>query len=234
MIPLNGASVLVIGGSSGIGEAVARLCCAAQASVTIASRNPARLEAAGARLGGQVQTTVLDVTDTAACETWLHAHPYDHVVVTASDVHGGPVREISVAQAQAAMDTKFWGAYRVAREARIAEGGSLTLVSGAVAARMKPGRALMSAMTAALETLARGLALDLAPLRVNVVSPGIVQTERLAHVDGTRRQALDAMVSALPLKRLGQPEDVAEVILTCMTNRMMTGAVVYVDGGFTL
>jgi NAD(P)-dependent dehydrogenase (short-subunit alcohol dehydrogenase family) len=155
--------------------------------------------------------------------------------VTAAEVRTGPIRKLSVADAQAGMNSKFWGAYRVAAAAEIAETGSLTLVSGAYAKRPAAGVIQAGAINAALEGLARGLALELAPVRVNCVSPGLVDTPLFGAMPAERRQAMfSAVAGRLPVRRTGLPEDVAQQILVCMTNGFMTGSVITLDGGGVL
>lgn len=129
----NDQRVLVIGGSSGIGAAAARAFAVLDADVTIASRDANKLAAAARAIDGPrpVRQAVLDTTDAPAVDAFFaEAGPFDHVVMSAAHTPGGPVRKLPLADAQAAMDSKFWGAYRVARAARIAPGGSLTFVSG--------------------------------------------------------------------------------------------------------
>jgi len=233
MFDLKDQRVLVVGGSSGIGEGVARACLDAGAQVTIASRSQAKLDAAAGRLGRGVRTLAVNTRDDAAVAAmWREAGDVDHVVMSAAEVRIGPVKTLSVAEAQAAMDSKFWGAYRVARAARVRDGGSITLVSGAAAARATKGRALQTAINAALEALARALAVEFAPVRVNAVSPGVVATPLLDGLDATRRAALEATVRGLPTGRMGQPADIALQVMACMANPFMTGSVVYVDGGY--
>ena len=156
--------VLVIGGSSGIGEATASQAAHAGAQVTIASRSPDRLAAARARLPRGVTTATLDASDADEVAAFFAAGaPWDHVVVTASATRTGPARALPMRDAEAAMQSKFWSAYHVGRSARIADGGSLTFVSGVYSVRPTATAVLQGAINAALEALARGLALELAP-----------------------------------------------------------------------
>ena len=233
MASLDGKKVLVIGGSSGIGYATAAGALAQGASVAIASRSEDKLRAAQASLPGRVEAHALDVADSAAVEAFFAAAPaYDHVVVSGASIKFGAVREQALEDAYAAMNVKFWGAYRVARHARIAPGGSLVFVSGFLSRRPKPGMVLIGAVNAALETLAQGLALELAPIRVNVVSPGIIDTPTRAAMTAEARKAmLENVAKSLPVKRVGLAEDCADQILLMLRNTFMTGSVVYIDGG---
>jgi NAD(P)-dependent dehydrogenase (short-subunit alcohol dehydrogenase family) len=233
MFDMKDRRVLVVGGSSGIGEGVAQACLDAGAQVIIASRSQEKLAAAAGRLGRDVRTLITDTRDDSSVEaTWREAGEVDHVVVSAADVRIAPVKASTVAEAQVAMDSKFWGAYRVARAARVREGGSITFISGAAAARATKGRALQTAINAALEALTRGFALELAPVRVNAVSPGVIATPLIDRLDAQRRAALEESLSGLPIGRMGRPADIALQVLACMANPFMTGSVVYVDGGY--
>ena len=130
------------------------------------------------------------------------------------------------------MEGKFWGAWRVARKAEIRAGGSLTLVSGFLSIRPRPNSAIVGAANGAIESLARSLALDLAPVRVNAVSPGIIDTPIRAAMPETARQELLAKTAAaLPVGRVGTGEDIARQIMAFMTIGFMTGSIVYLDGG---
>ena len=144
-------------GTSGIGLATAAAAVDARAAVTIASRNQMKLDAVDAKLGGAVQTRVLDTGDNDLLERFFQKEQgWDHVLVSAAQTKTGPVREMSLADAAAAMESKFWGAYRVARAARINDGGSLTLISGFLSERPLATAVLQGAINAALEALARG------------------------------------------------------------------------------
>ena len=140
-----------------------------------------------------------------------------------------------MATALAAMDGKFWAGFRIARAARIAPEGSLTFVSGALSQRPAAGAALISAINAALERLSMGLALEMAPIRVNTVSPGPVDTPMWDRYGAEmKRKFLDGAAARVPLRRVAQPAEIAEIILFFMTNRFITGTVVPLDGGSTL
>lgn len=235
---LRGRRLLVLGGSSGIGEATARRAALAGAAVTIASRSGARLDAALARLPAGVASDRVDLEDAAQVDAFFQRHaPWDHVVLAGSATKVGPVRVLSLPDAQAAMQNKFWGAYHVGRSARIAEGGSLSFVSGVYSQRPVPGAVLQGAINAAVESLARGLALELAParVRVNTISPSTTATplwDRLGP-EGRRRK-FETMAARLPVGRIAQSDDIAQAILLAATNPFMTGSTVLVDGGDAL
>jgi NAD(P)-dependent dehydrogenase (short-subunit alcohol dehydrogenase family) len=227
------AQVLVIGGSSGIGLATALAAGEAGASVTIASRSKANLDTALGRISGPSRAVVLDTRDESAVERFfMQEAPWDHVVVSAAQTPTGPVRTLGLAEANAAMESKFWGAYRVARAAKIKDGGSLTFISGFLSVRPSAGAVLQGAINAALEGLARGLALELAPVRVNAVSPGLIATPLWSSMTEEKREAMFAGAAArLPARRVGQPEDIANAVLFLATTPFATGSTVRVDGG---
>lgn len=230
---LNDQRVLVVGGSSGIGEATAHAFAEAGATVTIASRDAARLAASKDRIGYGVSTGVMDITDDASVRAFLDsAGEFDHVVVSAAQTATGPVRGLELDDAYAAMDSKFWGAYRIARVVRIRQGGSLTFVSGFLSVRPSKNSVLQGAINAALESLARGLALELAPVRVNTVSPGLIATPLWSKIDAEARDRMyEGAAARLPAGRVGQPEDVANAVLYLASTPYATGSTVLVDGG---
>jgi NAD(P)-dependent dehydrogenase (short-subunit alcohol dehydrogenase family) len=228
---LKGKKVVVVGGSSGIGYATAELAKAEDGEVIIASRNAQRLNAAAAKLG--VKAIQTDVTSDESVESLFRAcGTVDHVVVTAAQLKTGPIKTVPIADVRATMEGKFWGAWRVARSADIRAGGSLTLVSGYLSIRPRLNAAIVGAANGALESLARSLALELAPVRVNAVSPGIIDTPiRAAMPEAARLDMLAKTAASLPVGRVGIGEDIARQILAFMTIGFATGSIVYLDGG---
>ena len=210
---------VVVGGTSGIGRAVARAL----------SERPGRVVAAGLGTG-------LDVADEAAVAAFFEGlGPVDHVVFTAgSSAPAGAVADVDLAAARAAFDIKFWGALHVARAAarQLRPGGTLTLSSGFLARRTVPGSFVKTAMNAGLEAVAKILARELAPRRVNVVSPGLTDTEAYAGMAlEARRAMLERAAAGLPVGRVGRPEDLARGYLFAIDNPFVTGAVIDIDGG---
>ena len=228
---LAGKKVVVVGGSSGIGLATAELAKREGADVIVASRNAERLQAVADKLGATAIAT--DVTnDDSVANLFRSCGPVDHVVVTAAQLRTGPFKSVSMDDVRATMDGKFWGAWRCARAAEIRVGGSLTLVSGFLSIRPRPASAIVGAANGALESLARSLALELAPVRVNCVSPGIIDTPiRAAMPEAARVEMLGKVAAALPVGRVGVGEDIARQILAFMTIGFATGSIVYIDGG---
>jgi NAD(P)-dependent dehydrogenase (short-subunit alcohol dehydrogenase family) len=226
-----GKKVVVVGGSSGIGLATAEMAKSEGAEVIIASRNVAKLDAVAERLNALAIPT--DVTsDASVLDLFRRCGPVDHVVVTAAQLRTGPFKTVSMDDVRATMESKFWGAWRVARSADIRPGGSLTLVSGFLSVRPRPNSAIVGSANGALESLARSLALELAPVRVNAVSPGVIDTPiRAAMPEEARRDMLAKTAASLPVGRVGQGEDIARQILAFMANGFATGSIVYIDGG---
>jgi NAD(P)-dependent dehydrogenase (short-subunit alcohol dehydrogenase family) len=228
---LAGKKVVVVGGSSGIGLSTAELAKAQGAEVIIASRSADKVKAAAAKVGAT--GIVADVTnDDSVVNLFKTCGPVDHVVVSAAQLKSGPFKTVSMEDVRSTMEGKFWGPWRVARAAEIKAGGSLTLVSGFLSIRPRPNSAIVGSANGAIESLARGLALELAPVRVNCVSPGIIDTPiRAAMPEAARKEMLAKIASGLPVGRVGLGEDIAVQILAFMANGFATGAVVYIDGG---
>lgn len=239
MTDFTGRRVLIVGGTSGVGLAAARQFAARGADLVIASRSTRKHDAALAELtasGGKATAHALDICSDAEVEQFAAtAGEFDHVVVSAGETPMGRVDTLSLAEAHAAMDSKFWGAYRIARAVTIKPSGSLTLVAGYLSQRPGKASALQSAINAALEALVRGLALEYAPLRVNAVSPGLLRTplwDGLAEAD--RERMFAAAAQRLPVQRVGDAADAAEAVLFVAGNAYATGSTVYVDGGGTI
>ena len=200
----------------------------------MASRSADKVKAAAARIGAEGR--VLDLTKTQDTEKFFaDGAPWDHIIVTGSDVSIAAVRTLDMDVAMAAMDSKFWGFYRVARAANIRPGGSLGVVAGFLATRPTAGRALMGAINAALESLVQGLALELKPVRVNTVSPAVVDTE-MWH--GLAPEARETMLKTLsekyPAGCVASPEDIGRLLLLLAGTPYATGTVVTMDGGASI
>ncbi len=225
--------ILVIGGSSGIGEAIARGALSLGGDVTIASHTPAKLAEAKDRVGAALRTDVVDVANESEVKTLLtRIGAVDHLVFCAEAVMRGPFRKVTTATERENFEVKFWGAYYTAYHMKINEGGSFTLFSGSISRMPWMGMTNVSVINSALETMTRGLAYELAPIRVNCISPGTIDTPAWLHIPADAREALFAKSRAtLPLRRVGTAEDCASVALAVMQNQFMTGTVIDVDGG---
>ena len=234
---LDGKTVVIVGGSSGIGLASAAAASALGARVVMAGRSEQKLDAARRDVEGRIEARRLDMTDDASIEAFFAAvGPLDHLVITASEAALGRFREIDTADARRFFDSKFWGPYSVARRAapQIRHGGSITFFSGAAGSRASPGFSCGSAINAAIEALSRTLSVELAPVRVNAVSPGLVDTPIWESiVSSPERQALFTDTAAkLPAGRIGRPEDIADAVLFLIRNPYTTGTTLFVDGGY--
>jgi NAD(P)-dependent dehydrogenase (short-subunit alcohol dehydrogenase family) len=230
---LSGSRVLVLGGSSGIGLATAQSAADAGAKVTIASRSAEKVNAAVALIGKGASGVALDTTDDAALEAFFARHPeWDHIVVSVAAGKSAGLHAMTLAEAYGNMNAKFWTAYKTAKLAKITPEGSLTLVSGFLSTRPNKDALLQGCINAALESLGRGLALTLAPVRVNSVSPGLIDTPIRAAMPADRKKAiLENAAATLPVRRVGQAEDIADAILMFMTNPFTTGSTLFIDGG---
>ena len=236
MISLHGQQVLIVGGSSGIGLATAKLAVAGGAHVTIAGRSEAKLELAVQQLGHGVVGRPVDASnDKSITDFFADSKSWDHVVATIGAGGRGRITDLSMADAFAAMNGKFWTYVRVARAAKIVSGGSLTLASGLYGSKPAPGTVLVGAINGAIDGLTRGLAVDFAPTRVNTVSPGIIDTPLWDRMPPADRHALFKMTAeALPARRIGHAEDVGQAIIFLMTNPFATGSVLHLEGGARL
>jgi NAD(P)-dependent dehydrogenase (short-subunit alcohol dehydrogenase family) len=239
---LAGTRVVVIGGSSGIGFAVAERAIGEGADVVVGSSREANVQSALERLGNRATGSAVDVRDEASVARFFeYTGAFDHLVYTAGDWSpnrgGGPVAQIDLSGANATFTVRFWGALAAIKysQGRIASTGSITLTDGVIAHRPRKGAALSTAMAGAIEHLTRALAVDIAPVRVNAVCPGYVLTEVWNSIPEERRATqLQRMTERLPLPRVGLPTEVADAYLYVMRGGYTTGQVLVVDGGMTL
>ncbi len=233
---LTDRSVVVVGGGSGIGKAIAGVSAAAGARVSIASRNVDKLAAAAAGIDAGVEYAGLDITDPQAVETWAaRLAPVDHLVISASSAAHGPFAELPLEPLRAMFDAKFFGPYTVARALlpKIRSGGSITFFSGVLSRRPGENCSGLGAVNGAVESLAMALALELGPaIRVNCCSPGMVRSDAYAAVpEAAREEMYAATGESLPVGRVGETDEIARAVLFMMTNPYLTGQVIDVDGG---
>ena len=235
---------LVIGGSSGMGLALTRELLSNGQAVTIAGRSRDRLDAVSAELAtDRLRTVQADITREDSVRElfgpWLieHTGRLDHVVVTAADMSAGygPLAQLPLSDARIVVEAKVLGPWLVAKYAAPMLTESLTVTSGIAAYRPAVGGTVVATVNAALEGLVRALALELAPIRVNAVSPGWVDTPIWnSFAADTKDERLSAMAARLPVGRIGHPDDIAQAFRAVMTNRFMTGTVLHVEGGHRL
>ena len=235
----DGSRIVILGGSSGIGLGVAQAAAQAGADIVIASSNQARLDAALATLPKSAAGHALDLRDEAAMQAlFAEIGPFDHLVYTAGEaLQLGALAATDLAQARGFFDLRYWGAYAAAKHGSrsIRPGGSIVFTSGTAGQRPQAGWSLGASLCSAMEGLTRALALELAPIRVNIVSPGFVRSPLWDPMPEAQREALYRQVGEkLPLGHVGTAEEVATSYLYLMAQRYGTGQVVTVDGGGTL
>jgi len=236
MAKLDGTKVVVIGGASGVGFAVAAAAMEAGAEVVVGSSQAARIEAAAQKLGRGAKGLTVDVRDEASVAAFFEAvGPFDHLAFTAGDWGHmfGAIRDLDIESSKSRIEVRFWGAARAAKHAlrQIANTGSITLTGGMLAHRPRPGAPLITASAHSTEGLAIGLARDIAPVRVNAVCLGLILSEQ---VQGMGEVMITGYTANLPLPRAGTVEEAAEAYLYLMRATYVTGQVVRVDGGGSL
>lgn len=234
---LDHTNVVVIGGTSGIGLATAMLAQAEGANVWAAGRTKEKALDAGKRAPG-IEFRQVDTHDLAGLGAlFQEVGSVDHIIAaaTGADRTMAPFMDQTDEQFREAFN-KFWGYNNVIRQGvpYLAESGSITFVSGIPARKANPGMSSISCVGSAVEGLTRALALELAPRRVNVVAPGLIDTGMFDHFGENNATTLAQLAKNIPLKRVGDPREVAEAILLAMTNSYMTGATIDVDGGALL
>jgi NAD(P)-dependent dehydrogenase (short-subunit alcohol dehydrogenase family) len=232
---LRGQTVVVIGGSAGIGLETARRARAEGADLILTARSPEPLQRAASELGAR-STAAFDATDPAALNRFFRdlTGTIDHVVVTAGQVHYGRLVDLDAPQASRALGERMVLMQQVARHAAgtLRPGGSLVFMGGTGARRPGVGRGIASTVSAAMPALTANLALELAPIRVNLIAAGFVDTPLSASLLGDRLDARrDELRATLPIRRVVEPADVAALAVHLMANTALTGATYDIDGG---
>jgi NAD(P)-dependent dehydrogenase (short-subunit alcohol dehydrogenase family) len=236
----DGQRVVVIGASAGIGEATASAFAARGAAVVITGRSKDRLDQAARRIGHPVEVAELDATDRGALDAFFATSgTIDHLILTASPgaAGAGPFASLDEAALRQAFDGKFFAHVKAIQAAlpRLRPDGSVTIVSAASARSAFAGTAGLAAANGALEAIVAPLAVELAPLRVNAVSPGVIDTQWWHAMPADQRRAyFDAAAAVTPVRRIGRPEDVAGAIVYLADASFVTGTVLECTGGANL
>ena len=232
---LAGQTVVVIGGSSGIGLETARLARAEGADVIITGRNPERLQHAALELNA-LSSAAFDATDFDRLKRFFDElpAPVNHVLVTGPGPHYAPLAELDVEEARRDVEAHLLLPIQVARHAasKVRPGGTLLFIGGTGGRRTAVGLAFISALTAAHPAMTKILALELAPIRVNLIAAGFVDTPLSATILGDKLEARrEQLRTTLPIRRVVGPDDIAALAVHLMTNTAVTGATFDIDGG---
>jgi NAD(P)-dependent dehydrogenase (short-subunit alcohol dehydrogenase family) len=227
-------TVVVLGGSAGMGLETARAARRQGAEVILTARNADRLDEVGRELGAS--TSAFDVTDFGHVAAFFEElpGPVDHVLVTGPGPYYATLADFDFGAARRDLDTHLLLPLQIARSAvgRVRAGGTLLFVGGTGGRRVAPGLSLIGAMTAAMPALTKNLALELAPIRVNLIAAGFVDTPLSAAILGDQLDARRHQLrSTLPIRRVVGPADVAELAVHLMVNTAVTGATFDIDGG---
>ena len=237
MNDLAAQTVVIIGGSSGMGLGAAQVAAAEGARVIIAAHSQDKLNDALAKIEGQASALTVDITDESSIrQLFEQIEHLDHLLITAAPGSRGEFLKQSIADARRYMDSKFWGAYIAAYYAapRMSKQGSITFLSGGLSRKPEIGSSMVTASQTAVEGLAKALAVELAPLRVNTILPGSVDTSLWDFMPDAQRQAFLKKSADVPAGRVGQPQDIERAAVFLMTNSLITGSVLQVDGGALL
>ncbi len=236
---LHNKRVVILGGSSGIGLAVAEQAASQGAKLVIASSNAERVQKAIESLGGNAQGHTLDLSDEQAVETlFAKLGAFDHLVFTAGDsLHLQNLADTDLKQARRAFELRYWAALAAVKYASksIRKGGSIVLTTGVAGQRPHKGWVVAASVCGTIEALTRALALELAPIRVNAVSPGVVRTNLWQNMTAPERERLyESVGNNLPVGRVGEARDIAQAYLFLMQEEFSTGQTLVVDGGTVL
>ncbi|MEU9822809.1 SDR family oxidoreductase [Pseudonocardia alni] len=227
---LAGQDLLIVGGGSGIARALAADAVAEGASVTLAGRDPQRLAPGAAQVGAA--TARIDLTDEGSIAAFAATSgPLDHVVSLAAAPANGPVGELDRDAVHTAFDAKVVGPLLLAKHLAPLVRGSFLLFSGVAAWRPAPGRSVMATTNGAVAFLAQALAVELAPVRVNALSPGIVDSGQWDRLGDGKDAFLAATAAANPARRTGTPAQLSAAARSLLTNPFVTGTTLHVDGG---
>lgn len=229
--------IVIIGGSSGMGLAAAKLA-AKNYQVIIASRSSEKLEKAKQEINNDnVSSITVDVRDEDNVKKMFQAiGKIDHLVMPGSEVQFGNIKNSTVETVKNSFDSKFFGPFRMVQAALdyLNPNGSITFFSGASSAKAQKGTEILSAINSAVEGFAKALALSLAPIRVNTISPGMIDTPVYDGMDQAAKNLFKQFTDSLLVKRMGTAEEAAKAVLYLIENDYVTGTVMYVDGGYVI
>jgi NAD(P)-dependent dehydrogenase (short-subunit alcohol dehydrogenase family) len=236
---LENKRVILFGGTSGLGFATAEAAARDGAAIIVASSSKSKVDSAIARLPEDAEGHVVDLSkEEGVREFFDRVGEFDHLVFTAGEtLRLGKLEETSLEQAKQFFNIRFWGAFIAAKygSRKIRSGGSIVLTNGIVGLRPAKGWTVAASITGAVEALTRALAIELAPIRVNLVCAGYVKTELWNDMpEAERNQMFDQVAQKLPAGRVGEAADLAQAYLYLMRERFSTGAVIVVDGGGVL
>lgn len=236
---LSGKKVVVLGGSAGIGLAIAKAAANEGAAITIVSSNRQRLDAALQQLSAGSNAIAADLSDEQQVkELFNDIGNFDHLVYTAGEtLKLTNIADVAIADAQRFFNLRYWGAFTAVKYAApcINQGGSITLTGGTVSSRPGAGWSLGASICAAMEGFTRAMAIELAPIRVNLVAPGVVKTDLWSNMSQDDRENFYTGVgNSLPVKRVGEADDIALSYLYFMRQQYGTGQSLIVDGGSVL
>jgi NAD(P)-dependent dehydrogenase (short-subunit alcohol dehydrogenase family) len=236
---LRNKRVVVLGGSSGIGFAVAEQASAQGAEIVIVSSNPERVQKAVESLEGNAQGHTVDLSDESAIENFFaKLGAFDHLVFTAGDgLRLNDLAATDLQQARQAFELRYWAALAAVKygSKSIRTGGSIVLTTGVAGQRPRKGWVIAASVCGTIEALTRALAIELAPIRVNAVSPGVVRTNLWQSMAEPERESLyESVGKTLPVGRVGEAHDLAQAYLFLMQEGFSTGQTLVVDGGTVL
>jgi NAD(P)-dependent dehydrogenase (short-subunit alcohol dehydrogenase family) len=236
---LNGKRVLILGGSSGLGFATAKAAAAEGAAVIIVSGNQQRINNALQELTANAEGHVVDLSEEKNIKDFFAGiGKFDHLVYTAGEnIQLAMMKEVQVEQARQYFNLRYWGAFTAVKYGapHINKGGSINLTGGIASPRPGAGWSLGASICAAMEGFTRAMAVELAPIRVNLVSPGVVKTNLWNGMpDAEREHFYDTVGNSLLLKRVGEAADIAQAYIYLMKQSFATGQVLVTDGGAVL
>jgi NAD(P)-dependent dehydrogenase (short-subunit alcohol dehydrogenase family) len=236
---LHNKRVVILGGSSGIGLAVAEQAASQGAKLVIASSNAERVQKAIESLGGNAQGHTLDLSDEQAVETlFAKLGAFDHLVFTAGDsLHLHDLATTDLKQARRTFELRYWAALAAVKygSKNIRKGGSVVLTTGVAGQRPQKGWVVAASVCGTIDALTRALAVELAPIRVNAVSPGVVRTNLWQSMSAAEREQMyESVGKSLPVGRVGEPHDIAQAYVFLMQEGFGTGQILVVDGGTVL